>query len=164
MAKSCCSLRVPSSKGSTITITSRQPTSQRHVFRLDSGVVGCIVCVVFQCSFRCPVNLLPRPVACFFFHEDVERCSNGVPGVESTGICCRGECGTCGGTGCSTRVAGYGQYDCCVGPISRTGASCGDSVAAPCIIGEGGHKYTVYSITSRNLNERELTWCFDYGI
>eukprot|EP00903_Cladosiphon_okamuranus_P006313 g6189.t2 len=66
--------------------------------------------------------------------EDAERCSNGIPGVESTGICCAEECGTCGGTGCSTRVPGFGQYDCCVGPISRVGVSCGVSVEAPCIV------------------------------
>lgn len=86
-----------------------------------------------------------QPCLCLLptFLEDVERCSNGVPGVETTGICCKAGCGTCGGDGCSTRALGFGQYDCCVGHISRSGVSCGDSVAAPCIVDAGGHKNVV---------------------
>ena len=33
-------------------------------------------------------------------------CSNGVPGVEEDGICCKAQCGTCGGSGCGGRPGG----------------------------------------------------------
>lgn len=66
-----------------------------------------------------------------------ETCSNGISGVEAAGVCCKEECGTCGGTGCSTRVPGFGQYDCCVGRIVETGVLCSESGDAPCIVDEG---------------------------
>lgn len=47
------------------------------------------------------------------------------------------ECITCGGAECSTRVAGFGQFDCCVGPIVDTGVYCSESGEAPCIVDEG---------------------------
>lgn len=95
-----------------------------------------------------------------------QTCSNGIPGVEAAGVCCKAECGTCGGTGCSTRVPGFGQYDCCVGPIVDTGVSCGDSVAAPCIIDEGDEIYPNVSCSQKQLSQTipptlSLSWSKD---
>lgn len=80
-------------------------------------------CTVVDCCLPDPV-----PVG--------ETCSNGLAGVESTGVCCMEECITCGGAECSTRVAGFGQFDCCVGPIVDTGVYCSESGEAPCIVDE----------------------------
>lgn len=35
-------------------------------------------------------------------------------------------------------MPGFGQYDCCVGPIVDTGVLCSESGDAPCIVEEGG--------------------------
>ncbi|CAN0383357.1 unnamed protein product [Ectocarpus sp. 13 AM-2016] len=43
----------------------------------------------------------------------MQRCSNGVYGIESPNgkACCALTCGSCGGVGCSRRPGG--SYDCC---------------------------------------------------
>jgi peptidoglycan/xylan/chitin deacetylase (PgdA/CDA1 family) len=53
-------------------------------------------------------------------------------GIKANNICCLSSCGTCGGTGCSTRVGG--ADGCCGGDIFKTNISCNTS-PAPCIIG-----------------------------
>ena len=66
-------------------------------------------------------------------------CSNGLDGVETSGVCCVAECGTCGGSGCGSRAqaAGLTAADCCVGRITDENVYCDDSEVAPCIIGSG---------------------------
>ena len=64
-------------------------------------------------------------------------CSNGLDGVETSGVYCVAECGTCGGSGCGSRAqaAGLTAADCCVGRIRDENVYCDDSEVAPCIIG-----------------------------
>lgn len=59
-------------------------------------------------------------------------CSNGVPGVETDGICCEAQCGTCGGSGCDQRPGG--KSGCCTGTIEDSDDYCSDTNAAPCIV------------------------------
>ena len=63
-------------------------------------------------------------------------CSNGITGVEASGMCCALGCGTCGGPGCGKRGAADGltAADCCVSRIRRSGVFCDVSGTAPCII------------------------------
>ncbi|CAM9914198.1 unnamed protein product, partial [Ectocarpus fasciculatus] len=56
-------------------------------------------------------------------------CSNGVPGIESNGVCCETSCGQCGGAGCSS--VGNGAESCCTSTILEFGEVCG---SAPCVI------------------------------
>jgi len=57
-------------------------------------------------------------------------CANGVL-TNSGNFCCKESCGSCGGSGCSSRPGGVAG--CCVGHISRSGKTC-DSNVAPCIM------------------------------
>ncbi|CAM9132608.1 unnamed protein product, partial [Ectocarpus fasciculatus] len=61
-------------------------------------------------------------------------CSNGLIGVETDGICCDIDCGTCGGGDCRRRGNGLEAGDCCTRFISENGAPCSESGSAPCII------------------------------
>ena len=82
----------------------------------------------------------------FHFTQDVvadfrapaspEECSNGISGVEASGMCCTLGCGTCGGRGCGRRGAADGltAADCCTSRIRRSGVFCDDTLTAPCII------------------------------
>ncbi|CAM9759794.1 unnamed protein product [Ascophyllum nodosum] len=63
-------------------------------------------------------------------------CSNGIAGVEASGMCCTLGCGTCGGPGCGSRGAADGltAEDCCAWRIRDSGVFCDVSGTAPCII------------------------------
>lgn len=69
------------------------------------------------------------------FLSSDSTCSNDVVGVQSKDICCAAECGTCGGSGCSSRVPNLGGSGCCEGAIRDSGILCSDSGTSPCIIG-----------------------------
>ena len=71
--------------------------------------------------------------------QAAQVCSNGLAGVENSDVCCVAECGSCGGAGCRRRGPDLGLTadDCCVGLIRDANVFCGDSGAAPCIIGSG---------------------------
>ncbi|CAM9838955.1 unnamed protein product [Ectocarpus fasciculatus] len=56
-------------------------------------------------------------------------CSNGVPGIEASGVCCEASCGQCGGSGCSS--VGNGAGSCCTSTIRESGELCG---VAPCVL------------------------------
>ncbi|CAB1103155.1 unnamed protein product [Ectocarpus sp. CCAP 1310/34] len=64
--------------------------------------------------------------------SDMERCSNGVYGIESSNglACCALTCGSCGGVGCSRRPGG--SYDCCESEIVEEGEACAATGASPC--------------------------------
>ena len=63
---------------------------------------------------------------------------NGIPN-SSGSLCCARSCGTCGGSGCSSRPGG--KTKCCAGEITKT---CGLNQKAPCRppISEFAKKYT----------------------
>ncbi|CAM9267001.1 unnamed protein product [Ascophyllum nodosum] len=60
-------------------------------------------------------------------------CADGVTaGISSDNVCCKQECGQCGGEGCSNIPGTNGASDCCSGTIVIEGAAmCGE---APCIM------------------------------
>ena len=68
-----------------------------------------------------------------------DTCSNGITGVEESGVCCVLECGTCGGRGCGSRGRdfGLGGSDCCSRLIDEFGVLCSSAGTAPCIIDDG---------------------------
>ena len=57
-------------------------------------------------------------------------CSNGLLSP-SGDVCCESQCGSCGGSGCSSREGG--SEGCCEGTIENSGVFC-DSNSAPCIM------------------------------
>eukprot|EP00903_Cladosiphon_okamuranus_P015191 g14044.t1 len=59
--------------------------------------------------------------------DALPTCSNGLPGYESSDVCCPTGCGQCGGSGCSKRGDG-----CCTGDIKDSGIKCSKSRSAPC--------------------------------
>ncbi|CAB1104288.1 unnamed protein product [Ectocarpus sp. CCAP 1310/34] len=62
-----------------------------------------------------------------------QTCDNGLAGVSTGVYCCTLGCGTCGGSGCSSRAEGLNGDDCCTSNIASNGILCADSGAAPCI-------------------------------
>ncbi|CAM9220243.1 unnamed protein product, partial [Sphacelaria rigidula] len=61
-------------------------------------------------------------------------CSNGIQGVDNgSGVCCRVNCGFCGGQGCGAVSGTNGASDCCPDTIIEEsgGAFCGE---APCVM------------------------------
>ncbi|CAM9786703.1 unnamed protein product [Ectocarpus fasciculatus] len=66
--------------------------------------------------------------------SDMEMCSNGVYGIESSSgkACCALTCGSCGGVGCSRRPGG--SYGCCESEILEEGEACAATGASPCYI------------------------------
>lgn len=61
-------------------------------------------------------------------------CSNGVAGVDNgQGVCCKENCGFCGGPGCGAVQGTNGASDCCPDTIMENsgGAYCGE---APCVM------------------------------
>lgn len=58
-------------------------------------------------------------------------CANGIAGVDDGGaVCCKEQCGTCGGVGCSS-IPGTTSADCCPSEIIAAGVTCGE---APCMM------------------------------
>eukprot|EP00903_Cladosiphon_okamuranus_P016037 g14807.t2 len=56
-------------------------------------------------------------------------------GVQKGQYCCSDGCGTCGGSGCSSRGGGLTGEDCCQSDILKKGNVCSDTQNAPCVIG-----------------------------
>ncbi|CAM9476653.1 unnamed protein product [Ectocarpus sp. 12 AP-2014] len=85
---------------------------------------------------QAPVYTAPSPVSGpdSAPTSDMERCSNGVYGIESSNglACCALTCGSCGGVGCSGRPGG--SYDCCESEIVEEGEACAATGASPCYI------------------------------
>ncbi|CBJ26487.1 hypothetical protein Esi_0034_0004 [Ectocarpus siliculosus] len=85
---------------------------------------------------QAPVYTAPSPVSGpdSAPTSDIERCSNGVYGIESSNgkACCALTCGSCGGVGCSGRPGG--SYDCCESEIVEEGEACAATGASPCYI------------------------------
>eukprot|EP00752_Nemacystus_decipiens_P002364 g2233.t1 len=61
--------------------------------------------------------------------DDDSTCSNGLPGYETSDVCCPLSCGQCGGVGCSGRGEG-----CCTSDVKESGELCSVTMAAPCNI------------------------------
>eukprot|EP00752_Nemacystus_decipiens_P002363 g2232.t1 len=61
--------------------------------------------------------------------DDDSTCSNGLPGYETSDVCCPLSCGECGGVGCSGRGEG-----CCTSDVKESGDLCSVTMAAPCNI------------------------------
>ena len=72
---------------------------------------------------------------------------NSGPEGQPTDVCCSSSCGTCGGTGCSSRPGG--GDNCCVNSILDSGMYCSDHVA-PCIIDASLNNFTV-TVTGKDL-------------
>eukprot|EP00752_Nemacystus_decipiens_P009061 g8090.t1 len=67
--------------------------------------------------------------------EETETCSNGIEGIDANGVvCCPLSCGSCAGSGCSSRPGG--SSSCCGSGIKDSGILCSESGTAPCIIEE----------------------------
>lgn len=66
--------------------------------------------------------------------QAAQKCSNGFPGIEKSGACCVSDCGTCGGSGCSSREPGLTGDDCCTKNILKQGAPCSATGHAPCFL------------------------------
>eukprot|EP00752_Nemacystus_decipiens_P001722 g1665.t1 len=72
---------------------------------------------------------------CIIGDAPADTCSNGIEGIDANGVvCCPLSCGECAGEGCALRPGG--SSDCCGSAIQDSGVYCGDSGAAPCIIGD----------------------------
>ena len=99
---------------------------------INMSLVCCNVLPFFTFgALICPLLLDPG--------EDICE-SNGLPGIEVSGICCAPGCPQCGGVGCGSLAftVGLTASDCCIGPITSAGELCDDTGMAPCIIGERG--------------------------
>lgn len=59
-----------------------------------------------------------------------DTCSNG--GIQKDGVCCASSCGTCGGSGCSSRPGG--SQACCTGNIAANWERTCDKYSPPCIL------------------------------
>lgn len=70
----------------------------------------------------------------FYPNEDTSSPDKCPHNVFSKDICCAEECGTCGGSGCSSRTDA-GASDCCMTTIRETRNYCDES-EPPCIIRE----------------------------
>eukprot|EP00752_Nemacystus_decipiens_P009556 g8536.t1 len=92
----------------------------------ESGAAPCIIDGDDPASPTPTTPTSPTPTT------DDNTCSNGLPGYESSGVCCDLECGQCGGTGCSG--LGPGGDSCCTKNIKNVGVGCSESGAAPCVI------------------------------
>lgn len=68
-------------------------------------------------------------------------CAGGIPGVQAEDSCCVAACGTCGGSGCSTRGApSLGAADCCASEIVKSGILCEVAGRAPCVVADGKYQ------------------------
>jgi hypothetical protein len=64
------------------------------------------------------------------FRTADQSCSTG---IANDNTCCAASCGSCGGSGCSTRPGG--SEACCVGTIEAAGVSCTES-GPPCVMND----------------------------
>ncbi|CBJ33991.1 hypothetical protein Esi_0823_0001 [Ectocarpus siliculosus] len=53
---------------------------------------------------------------------EVETCDGGIVGIQQSDICCSSSCGSCGGTGCTSRDGG--SEACCGGGVRASGRFC----------------------------------------
>ncbi len=69
------------------------------------------------------------------------KCDGGIPGIQASNVCCPATCGTCGGSGCSTRDGGdgfTGREACCGSGVRSLGRMCSATVGAPCVTPSSG--------------------------
>jgi hypothetical protein len=85
------------------------------------GANSCCMGNILEANRSCGLNEAP----CVIPDPQCER------GLAADGICCDKECGSCTGTGCSSRPGG--ASNCCRSSIEAAGLSCADD-EAPCII------------------------------
>ncbi|CBJ33624.1 hypothetical protein Esi_0531_0003 [Ectocarpus siliculosus] len=64
---------------------------------------------------------------------EVPMCDGGIVGIQTSDVCCSASCGSCGGTGCSSRDGGSGA--CCGGGVRASGRYCSVTGEAPCMTG-----------------------------
>ncbi len=111
-------------------------------------------CVISDPPTPAPVEASPSPAD--------PTCANG---VSSQNVCCPASCGTCGGTGCSSRP---GASLCCGGTVLSLGLSCDDS-GPPCTISPASTSTTPAPITPSDPDPDCLTGvlkdniCYDSG-
>lgn len=86
-------------------------------------------------SIACNTETVPlRTTPDAALDQAAQKCSNGFPGIEKSGACCVSDCGTCGGSGCSSRVSGLTGDHCCTSNILKKGAPCSTTGHAPCFL------------------------------
>lgn len=82
-------------------------------------------------TLQCVALIFP---ACHL-DADAMMCSTVYGGVANDNVCCAAGCGSCGGTGCSSRgLPDLDAYDCCTGPIMAANDLCEDVKSAPCVL------------------------------
>ncbi|CAM9908484.1 unnamed protein product, partial [Ectocarpus sp. 6 AP-2014] len=64
---------------------------------------------------------------------EVETCDGGIVGIQQSDVCCSSRCGSCGGTGCTSRDGG--SEACCGGGVRASGRYCSVTGEAPCMTG-----------------------------
>ncbi|CBJ33613.1 expressed unknown protein [Ectocarpus siliculosus] len=65
--------------------------------------------------------------------DEVPMCDGGIVGIQQSDICCSSSCGSCGGTGCTSRDGG--SEACCGGGVRASGRFCSVTGEAPCMTG-----------------------------
>lgn len=98
-------------------LTTRSPNFSRTISRF--GLQTCFPLLPRDFAVRPPEKIVytggTHCILCHFDDGDLRAttrstppilCSNGVPGVETNGICCEAQCETCGGSGCDQRPGG----------------------------------------------------------
>ncbi|CAB1108450.1 unnamed protein product [Ectocarpus sp. CCAP 1310/34] len=70
-------------------------------------------------------------------------CDGGIVGIQASDVCCSASCGSCGGSGCTSRDGG--SESCCGGGVRASGRYCSITGEAPCLANAG-------------MNEWEATW------
>ncbi|CAM9200699.1 unnamed protein product [Ectocarpus fasciculatus] len=63
-----------------------------------------------------------------------ETCDGGIVGIQTSDICCSSSCGSCAGSGCTSRDGGAGA--CCGDGVRASGRYCSVTGEAPCITSE----------------------------
>ncbi|CAM9918553.1 unnamed protein product, partial [Ectocarpus fasciculatus] len=64
---------------------------------------------------------------------EAETCDGGIVGIQASDVCCSSSCGSCGGSGCTSRDGG--AEACCGGGVRASGRYCSVTGEAPCITG-----------------------------
>ncbi|CAM9706611.1 unnamed protein product, partial [Ectocarpus fasciculatus] len=73
-----------------------------------------------------PPTPVPTPAP-----TEVETCDGGIVGIQVSDVCCSSSCGSCGGSGCTSREGG--AEACCGGGVRDSGRYCSVTGEAPCI-------------------------------
>ncbi|CAM9836675.1 unnamed protein product, partial [Ectocarpus fasciculatus] len=75
-----------------------------------------------------PPTPVPTPAP-----TEVETCDGGIVGIQVSDVCCSSSCGSCGGSGCTSREGG--AEACCGGGVRASERYCSVTGEAPCITG-----------------------------